>query len=193
MAPDKSFTELTSGRLVLRRFQPADLDAFVAYRSVPEVARYQGWDAPFPRDKGEQLIAEMASQHPGTPGEWFQFAVELRVTGTLIGDCGCCADADMPRSAEIGFTIAPAHQGHGYGTEAVQTLLGYLFGKLDLHRVSAGCDARNTASAALMERAGLRREGHQIESYWSKGEWTDELRYAILAREWRAAQPAAPE
>lgn len=191
--PDENFTQLTSDRLIVRRFWPADLDAFIAYRSVPEVALYQGWDAPYPREKGEQMIADLAKLHPGTPGEWFQFAIELRVTGSLIGDLGCCVGTEHPDTAEIGFTLAPAHQGHGYGTEAVRTLLGYLFGELDLHRVSAGCDTRNTASASLMERVGMRREGHRIESYWSKDEWTDEFLYAILAREWRASQPEVPE
>ena len=184
---DYGFTELVSDRIVLRRFQPADLDAFVAYRSVPEVARYQSWDAPYPRAKGEQMIADMAKLHPDTPDEWFQFAVALRRTNELVGDCGCRTSTENGRQAEIGFTLAPAHQGKGYGTEAVRALLGYLFGARGMHRVSAGCDPRNTASARLMERVGMRREGHQVESYWSKGEWTDDLLYAILAHEWNQA------
>ena len=85
----------------------------------------------------------------------------------------------------IGFTIAPEHQGHGYATEAVRSLLGYLFGSLGKHRATACCDARNAASAAVLERLGMRREGHLHESTWAKGEWTDDLIYAMLARDWR--------
>jgi RimJ/RimL family protein N-acetyltransferase len=182
--PDSDFRSLAAARVELRRFQPADVDGFVAYRSSAGVARYQSWDAPFPLAAGERFIRQMIARHPDTAGEWFQFAVVLRPTGELIGDCAARPDADDGRQAEIGFTIAPEHQGHGYATEAVRSLLGYLFGSLGKHRVTACCDARNAASAAVLERLGMRREGHLHESTWAKGEWTDDLLYAMLAREW---------
>jgi aminoglycoside 6'-N-acetyltransferase len=164
---------------------------FAAYRSVPEVARYQSWDTPFPVAAAEKAIGEMLASHPDTPGEWFQFAAVLRDGGPdggeLIGDCAACPDEEDPRQAEIGFTIAPAFQGRGYATEAAGLLLGYLFGARGKHRVTATCDARNLASAAVLERLGLRREGHLRESAWAKGEWTDDLVYAMLRREWAAA------
>jgi RimJ/RimL family protein N-acetyltransferase len=183
---DESFTELTGPRVSLRRFGPADVAAFVAYRSRPEVARYQSWDAPYPRAEGERFVAQLTTAHPDTPGEWFQFAVALRESGQLIGDCAAQPLASDPRQCEIGFTLAPAAQGRGYATEAVQLLLGYLFGARAKHRVIACCDARNTASAALLERLGLRREGHCRQSTWAKGEWTDDLLFAQLSDEWRA-------
>jgi RimJ/RimL family protein N-acetyltransferase len=60
--------------------------AFVAYRSSEQVARFQSWNAPYPREEGERFIREIARQHPDTAGEWFQFAVMLRSTGQIIGD-----------------------------------------------------------------------------------------------------------
>jgi hypothetical protein len=50
--PDEGFTVLTGPRVMLRRFQPGDLATFVAYRSSAEVARFQSWDAPYPRPRG---------------------------------------------------------------------------------------------------------------------------------------------
>lgn len=182
--PDTSFTELVSERVVLRRFCMRDLSAFVSYRSEPAVARFQGWDAPYSRADAERLIRYMATQHPDTEGEWFQFAVALCSDGELIGDCGVLTRAGDPRQAEIGYTFAPAYQGRGYATEAVRALLGYLFGERGKHRVTASCDARNAASARLLERLGMRREGYLVESTWAKGEWTDDLLYAMLDREW---------
>jgi RimJ/RimL family protein N-acetyltransferase len=178
------FTVLAAERLVLRRFRRADLPAFVAYRSDPEVARYQSWSAPFPMEAAERMHAELAEAHPDTPGEWFQFAVALHGTEELIGDCGAHVLADDPRQAEIGFTFAPACQGRGYATEAVRRLLDYLFIERGKHRVTAACDDRNVRSAALLGRVGMRREGLTIESVWSKGEWTNDELYAVLAREW---------
>jgi len=184
--PDEGFTELTGPRVALRRFHPGDVVTFVAYRSCEQVARFQSWDAPYPREEGERFIREIARDHPDTAGEWFQFAVALRATGQLIGDCAAKPQADDPRQCEIGFTIAPDHQGRGYATEAVRLLVGYLFTGRGKHRITAYCDARNAASAALLERLGMRREGHLRESTWAKGEWTDDLVYGLLRDEWQS-------
>lgn len=183
--PDEGFTGLPGRRVVLRRFALADVDEFVAYRSSAEVARFQSWDAPYPREEGERVIRQMMTGHPDTAGEWFQFAVMLRSTGQLIGDCAAMPHADDPRQCDIGFTIAREHQGHGYATEAARLLVGYLFRERGKHRITAYCDARNAASAAVLERLGMRREGYLRESTWAKGEWTDDLLYALLHHEWR--------
>ena len=190
--PDAGFTDLVGERVVLRRFRPADLDSFVAYRSIDQVARYQSWEAPYSRAAGQRFISELTASHPDNAGEWFQFAVALGGTGELIGDCAARPQADDLRQVEIGFTIAPAHQGRGYATEAVRSLIGYLFGARCKHRVSASSDERNLASIRVLERIGMRREGHLRESSWAKGEWTDDLLYAILDREWRSLPAARP-
>ena len=111
-------------------------------------------------------------------------------TGPLIGDCAAMPQADDPRQCEIGFTLAPEYQGRGYATEAVRLLAGYLFGR-GKHRITASCDARNAASAAVLERLGMRREGHLRQSTWAKGEWTDDLLYALLRDEWPPGSSAA--
>ncbi len=190
--PDQHFTELAADRIALRRFAPADLTIFVTYRSDPDVARYQGWDAPYPLADGEKMIARLLDTHPDTAGEWFQYAMVLRSTGELIGDCAAGTDQQDPRQAEIGFTVRPEYQGRGYATEGTRTLLRYLFGARGKHRVAARCDPRNTASARVLERLGMRCEGHLREAVWEKGEWADELCYAILDREWADRAGPAP-
>jgi RimJ/RimL family protein N-acetyltransferase len=185
---DQAFTEVVSERLVLRRFRPDDLATFVTYRSDPDVARYQSWSAPYPRADGERLIRNMRRQHPDTPGEWFQFAIALRSTGELVGDCGGKPAAYDPAHTQIGYTISHAHQRCGYGVEAVRTLLGYLFDARRMHRVTASCDGRNVASMGLLERIGMRKEGVMLQSVWAKGEWTDDVLYAMLAHEWAASR-----
>jgi RimJ/RimL family protein N-acetyltransferase len=102
------------------------------------------------------------------PGEWFQFAVESKETGDLVGDCAMQVDGQEPYLAEIGFTLAREHQGKGFASEAVSRLLDYAFDDLGLHRVAAIADCRNKPSRALLERVGMRREGHFIENVGSK-------------------------
>jgi len=94
--PDEGFTELAGPRVALRRFGLGDVDEFVAYRSAERVARFQSWDAPYPREAGDRLVRQMMSRHPDTAGEWFQFAVVLRANGQLIGDCAAMPHADDP-------------------------------------------------------------------------------------------------
>ena len=84
----------------------------------------------------------------------------------------------------MGFTLAPAHQGRGYATEALRGLLGYAFGTLGLHRVVAVTDALNAPAAALLERVGMRREAHFHENVFFKGAWGSEFVFAMLDHEW---------
>ena len=87
-------------------------------------------------------------------------------------------------SGEIGFIFHPDHQGHGYATEAARALIAHAFEHYDLHRVSGRLEPRNGASARVLEKLGMRREGLLIENEWVKGEWQSEAIYALLAREW---------
>jgi len=189
LEPDGGFESLVTDRLTIRRFEVTDVRAFASYRSVPEVARYQSWDTPFSEEQARRFVTAQAASHPDTPDEWFQFAVTETATGRLVGDVAAASETDH-RIARIGFTLAPEAQGHGFATEAVTGLLGYLFDTRGKHRVVADCDRRNLASVALLERVGMRREAHHLQSVWWKGEWTDEFVYAVLADEWPALRPA---
>jgi RimJ/RimL family protein N-acetyltransferase len=180
---DEAFDRIESERLILRRFRDSDLAAFVAYRNDPEVARYQSWDS-IDELEARTLIREMASARPGVPGDWFQFAIESKETGALLGDCALQVDGQEPYKAELGFTLAREHQGKGFASEAASRLLDYAFASLDLHRVFALADCRNRPSWTLLDRVGMRREGHFLENVWFKGEWCDEYLYAVLKDEW---------
>jgi RimJ/RimL family protein N-acetyltransferase len=178
---------LETDRLLLFRLEPQDAGAMFAYRSLPEIGKYQGW-RPGSVDEILAFIRGLAGCEPFAPGRWFQFGIRLRIAGTLVGDCGVKVRADDPAQAEMGVTIAPEHQGRGYATEAQRAVLDLLFGPLGKHRVFASADPRNTASVALMKRLGMRQEAHHVESYRMDGAWADDVVFAILKREWRAVR-----
>jgi RimJ/RimL family protein N-acetyltransferase len=180
---DSSFTCLHSARLTLRRLREDDLAYLCAYRSRPEVARYQDWECFTPAD-GERLLAAQAGLFPDVPGTWFQLGIELTATAALVGDCGLHCRSDNLRQAEVGITLAPEQHGQGYATEALTCLLDYAFLGLHKHRVTAIVDAENIPAARLLERIGLRREGHFLQNVWFKGRWGDEYLYAVLHSEW---------
>jgi len=179
---------LETVRLWLRPFQAADLPAFIAYRSDPEVARYQSWEAPYSRVQAEAFLAELDTMPPIPVGAWYQLAIEVKGHSPIIGDCAFHILPPDGQQAEIGYTLSRAAQGQGYATEAVHRLLDFLFRDLGLHRVQAICDADNDASSRLLERVGLRREAYFVENIWFKGRWGSEYAYAILAAEWLKEQ-----
>jgi len=169
-------------RLVLRPFTESDLDALYAYQRLPEVARYLMWP---PRDRHQTATAlKYRIAHPTLEreGDILVFAVEL--TGTLIGDVNLSWQSEPDRTGEFGFVFDPRHHGHGYALEAATEVLRLGF-EAGLHRIIGRADARNTASAGLMTRLGLRKEAHFVKNAYIKGEWTDEVVYAMLAEEWR--------
>ncbi len=175
--------------MILRRFYDRDLAPFLAYRNDPDVARYQAWES-CTEQEATAMIEDLKSLQPGTPGEWFQFAIELKQTGALIGDCAMKVEQDG-RQAEIGYTLSREHQGKGYASEAVSCLLDYAFGHLGLHRVVAITDQENEPSFALLERLGMRREGCFVQNAWFKGRWASEYLYAVLEDEWLRGKPRA--
>ncbi len=180
---------LDTPRLSLRRFRPEDAPPFAAYRSDPAVARCQAWTAPVSPEEASALVRAFAQGDPAEPG-WFQYAVELKAEGALVGDVGVHLHENRMQ-AEMGFTLAADRQRHGYATEAVRAVLDDLFTR-GLHRVSAECDARNTSSARLLERVGFLLEGERPAFTWLKGEWTDDLLYGLLAERWRGLTAPVP-
>ena len=178
---------LETPRLRLRRFRVDDAPVLAAYRSDSDVARYQTWDAPVPLAAAVQAVREFADGDPGQPG-WFQYAVELKSSKRLIGDVGVHMHENLMQ-AELGFTLAAEHQGRGYAAEAVWAVLHDLFMLRGLRRVSAECDARNDASARLLERVGFQLEGRRPAFTWLKGEWTDDLLFGLLVERWLLLSP----
>jgi RimJ/RimL family protein N-acetyltransferase len=174
---------LSSPRLLLRRLEDGDAVVLCSYRSLPEVARYQGWES-FGLHDAARLIEDQRDRNPGTPGTWFQLAIVESATGCMVGDCGLHCRQDDPLQMEVGITLAPSHQGRGFATEALICLLDFVFGTLGKHRVSAVTDAENPAAAALYRRLGFRQEAHFVEHRWYKGYWDSEFLFAVLRREW---------
>jgi RimJ/RimL family protein N-acetyltransferase len=171
-----------TSRLLLRRFADADLLPFQAYRRDPEVGRYQGWSA-LDNNAAAAFIANMATATFAVPGEWFQIAVSDRSTDRLVGDIGICLRDDVARTAEIGFSVAPAAQRRGLGTEAVSAALALLFELEAVDRIEGITDARNTPSIRLLERVGMRLDGTREALF--NGETCTEYLYSLERATWR--------
>ncbi len=175
--------EIITERLKLTPLIEADAKALYEYRSDPEVCKYQSFE-PGELAAAIEFISELEHNTFGIPDTWVQFGIRLRDSGRLIGDLGVHFIADKPKQVEIGFTLDSSHQGHGYATEAVERMLGYLFVTHEIHRVFASVDPRNERCISLLERVGMIKEAHFRRSMWFKGDWVDDLVFAILKSDW---------
>ena len=88
------------------------------------------------------------------------------------------------RAGFLGYCLHSDVWGRGYATEASLTLLRLGFGQLDLHRIATTCDVDNGASARVLEKIGMQREGRLRHSTLLRGEWRDHYVYGILRDEW---------
>jgi RimJ/RimL family protein N-acetyltransferase len=175
---------IKTDRLVLRPFTESDLDDLYAYQHLPEVARFLMWPA---RNREQVEVAlKYRIEHPTLEkqGDVLVLAVELQETGALIGDVNLAWVSREQRTGEFGFVFDPRYHGKGYAREAATEMLRLGFERMGLHRIIGRADARNNASATLMTRLGLRKEAHFVKNEYVKGEWTDEVVYAMLAEEW---------
>jgi RimJ/RimL family protein N-acetyltransferase len=176
------FEALETERLRIRRLRDEDLEPLLAYRNLPEVAWMQLWES-YSAKEARDLINGCKVVEPFTANDSFQFAVALKDGDELIGDLYFKLD-EAGKQAEIGYTFDPKFQGKGLATEAVKSLLHHAFTQHNLHRIYGITDPRNLPSIKLMKRVGMRQEAHYQKSLWFKGEWADDVAFAILKSEW---------
>ncbi|MDO4740617.1 MAG: GNAT family N-acetyltransferase [Eubacteriales bacterium] len=145
---------LTTGRLTLRPFEEGDMEDALAIFYCDEVrATYMLPDFP-DRSAAEALFARIRAVSLLPRRINYAIALNGRLIG-FINDCGIDSE-----SAELGYVIHPAHWGQGYATEALRAVIDELF-RMGLRRVCAAHFAENTASARVMQKAGMRLSGQE--------------------------------
>jgi RimJ/RimL family protein N-acetyltransferase len=177
---------IETARLLLRPFREGDFEDLFAIQSRPDVARYlygEPSDAEETRRSLEEKIGHAAIE---SEGDRLNLVAELRAGGAMAGYVTLIWRSAQHGEGEVGFIFHPDYQGRALATEAAEAMLSLGFEELGLHRIVGECDARNSASARVLERLGMRREAHLVENEFVKGEWASALIYAMLDREWRA-------
>jgi len=175
-------------RLMLRPLGPADADALLAYRGRADVCRYLPFEPMTQADVAARIEGQWARTALTTAGQSLTLGAEVAATGELAGDVVLFWHSAEHGAGEIGYVFEPALSGQGYATEAARAVLGLGFEGLGLHRIVARLDERNTASARLARRLGLRQEARLVSNELFKGEWSTELVFAMLAGEWFAGR-----
>jgi RimJ/RimL family protein N-acetyltransferase len=178
-----AFTPIETDRLTLRPFVDDDFEVLLDFQSQPDLTRFLPYE-PWTREEAMSRMAGRMQDHAWTAtGDTVSFAVVARATGVLIGDVNLVLLSEEHGIGEVGYVFRSDSHGFGYATEAVRELLRVGFECNGWHRILARIDPRNVASARVLDRLGMRREAHFVQSRWAKGEWTDEIVYALLSDE----------
>lgn len=176
---------LTTKHLVLREFNKIDWQAVHEYAADPEVVRYMKF-GPNTKKETQDFIQRAIASQQEQPRRHYQFAVVLKAEDRLIGGCGINISNPDHREGWIGYGFNRHFWGQGYATETTRALLAFGFSQLKLHRIFATRDLANIASARVLEKIGMQREGFLREHEWVKGKWRDSFLYAILEHEYRS-------
>jgi RimJ/RimL family protein N-acetyltransferase len=176
-----------TSRLWLRDLKESDWQAVYEYASDPEVVRYMDW-GPNTEEETKGFIHRALEAQKEQPRCHYTLAIVLQAEDRLIGSCGVHVSNLENREGWIGYCLNKHFWRKGYATETARAVVDFGFRKLGLHRVFATCDPANTASAHVLEKAGMKREGRIREHKWAKGKWRDSYLYAALEQESRWPQ-----
>ena len=174
---------LDGERISLRRLCDRDVDALFTIFSDPRVMRY--WSTPPLRNRQAAVDLLKEIHELFDKRVMLKWGVALRNNDVVIGTTTLFNLNLENGRAEIGYGLGSQYWGNGYMNEALRTLVSYAFGLLDLRRLEADVDPRNTNSIRTVERLGFRQEGLLRERWHVNGEIQDSLFYGLLKREWQ--------
>jgi RimJ/RimL family protein N-acetyltransferase len=169
-------------RICLRLLNDNDVNALFSIFSDPKVMQY--WSSmPLEDTKAAQEL--LASIRDGFQKQTlFQWGISRNVDNTVIGTCTLYHIDTRNRRAEIGYALGSKYWRKGYMQEALTLLLNYCFHSLNLHRLEADIDPKNTLSIKLVERLGFQKEGYLRERWLVGGGTQDSLIYGLLKKDW---------
>ena len=166
----------------LRKLQLGDLDALHALISRMDVVRFMLLPV-CSREESEKFLRDSLQESGSDPWRSVVRAISDSAASNLIGLCGV-AILSGAHEGEIWYLLNPEWWGKGIATEAVKKLLDLGFGELGLHRIWASCLPENPASARVLEKVGMRKEGFLVKNLKIHGEWKSSFLYAMLAEDW---------
>ncbi|WPP51581.1 GNAT family N-acetyltransferase [Catalinimonas niigatensis] len=171
---------LYTPRLILRK--PVWEDTLLIHKlhSLPETDLYNTLGIPQQLDDTQKIVQEWIAAYQESSISHFTFVIESQDTYAFIGLIAIQLGPPKYKIGEVWYKLHPDHWRKGFATEALQTILNFGFRELKLHRIEAGCAVDNLASARVLEKAGMQREGRKRKVLPLKSGWSDNYTYAIL-------------
>jgi ribosomal-protein-alanine N-acetyltransferase len=174
----KPFPRITTDRLVLRKIDPEDVPQIFFQRSDPRMLEYVDREPARTVEEALDWIRLITDKEDGN--ESIAWAICLRDNPQLIGTACFWNIRKEHYRAEIGYGLHPDYRGRGLMGETVAAIIRYGFEVMKLHSIEANVNPQNTASIAVLERAGFVREGYFKEDYYCNGQFLDSAIYSLL-------------
>jgi len=176
---------LSTDRLVLRRFREGDSKAVCQCFSDPEVIRYQRFPRPITEEEACLFVRSYIESYEQDPPRRYPFAIVLRDSGEVIGQCEIDVTRGNGTRGGIAFTVNRRSWGKGLGTEAVRALVGFGFDQLRLQGISASCESENGAAVRVLEKIGMKQQPRLRKEAGAAPKEGSYLTYSISEKEWR--------
>lgn len=143
----------TTDRLIIRAITPRDAADMYEYSCDSDVTKYLTWEPhPSPSFTKRHIKRIERSYNAHT---YFDFALELRSSGKMIGTCGFTSFLYEENGCEIGYVINPRYRGYALAVEAAERFIQFAFDELRAAFVFARCMCENDASRRVMEKCGM--------------------------------------
>ena len=150
--------KIETERLILRRFTVDDAPAmYENWAKDPEVTKFLTWQPHENVDATRALLEDWIKHYE--EGDTFNWAIELKENGKVIGNISVVGLKEAAEAADIGYCMSRTYWGRGIMPEALKAVMDYLFDKAGLNRVAACHDSNNPKSGRVMEKAGMKLEG----------------------------------
>ena len=170
---------LETERLILRRFTAEDAEAMYRnWASDPEVTEFLTWPPHRSPEITRMLLEDWVSRYE--EGGYFQWAIELKELGEVIGSIAAVKLNEATEAADIGYCMGRAWWGRGIMPEALGAVMDYLFDEVGLNRIAACHDALNPKSGRVMDKAGMKLEGVWRQAGKNNRGICDEVWHAML-------------
>lgn len=169
---------LSSQRLLLKKFSSSDIESNIQHEMKPEIMRYIR--DPLSLEETRKKTEEVALDWKGNDQEWALIALRLNSTDEYIGMISFRYESIENDTVELGWRLDLKYFGNGYATEAASCILDFIKTEIKPHKMVAYCVSENTASSNIMKKLGMEYEACLRQYSQLGGKWHDEIIYGLI-------------
>lgn len=173
--------DLQTHRLELSPISMEDLIPIHEMHSLPETDHFNTLGIPENIEETKGILQSWIEKNEEQAQRSFTLKITIKENQAFVGLIALNLGLPKFRIGEVWYKLHSKNWGKGYATEALEKLLEFGFGALQLHRIEAGCAVDNLGSIRVLEKAGMFREGRKRKVLPLKQGWSDNFQYAILA------------
>lgn len=182
MVENREFPQLETDRLILREMTLDDVKFYFRHFNNQKIVEGSCYPGPESLEAATEELERYCIK-PFKENRGVRWGIIRKGSKELIGTCGYYDWNKTARRAEIGYDLDPAYWGQGIMTEALRVILEYGFEKMELNRIQAIIDSKNTRSMKLVRTLGFKKEGVLRQNSYFNGQFRDEVVFSLLKKE----------